>query len=145
MTYLGPARCTVHAAHVIEAHYIYNSKCETHERADEREQCSRACQGITLRVLDLEQGQDSSASQVSDRASSTKQKVTHERSNADSTLSVFHSLTSEATKLSHESLNLAKEGETFGGTQSSGNGKTVPVVRYCAFSDPAVSHASIIR
>jgi hypothetical protein len=30
------------------------------------------------------------------------------------------------------SLSLAKAGETFGGTQSSGNGKTVPVTQYCA-------------
>jgi hypothetical protein len=52
---------------------------------------------------------------------------------------------SEATKPSHESLNLAKAGETFGGTQSSGNGKTVPVVRYCEVSVPTASHASMIR
>ena len=82
---------------------------------------------------------------VSDQVLSTKQKATHERSKADRTLSVFHSLTSEATKVSHECLNLAKAGETLGGTQSSGNGKTAPVVRNGAVSVPATSHASMIR
>ena len=67
------------------------------------------------------------------------------KSKSDNTLSVFHSLTSEATKLSHESLNLAKASEKFGGTQSSGNGKRAPVVRYGAVSVPAASHASMIR
>ena len=82
--------------------------------------------------------------EISDRAPRTTQKMSHERSKADSTLSVFHSLPSEATKLSHESLNLAREGETFGGTQSSGNGKIAPVVRYRPLSVPTASHASMI-
>ena len=47
--------------------------------------------------------------------------------------------------MTHESWNLAKAGETFGGTQSYGNGNMAPVVRYGAVSVPAASHASIIR
>ena len=73
-----------------------------------------------------------------------KKKVTHERRKADSTLSVFHVSPGKATKLSYEILNLAKEGETFGGTQSSGNGNTMPVVLYCALFVMAASQESMI-
>ena len=46
------------------------------------------------------------------------------------TLSVFHTLISEARNPSHESLNLVREGETFGRMLSAGNVNvnTVPVV-----------------
>ena len=72
-------------------------------------------------------------------------KETHKSSNADNALGVFHSLRREAMKPSHESLNIVREGETLGGTLSSWNGKTVPVMRYCALSVPIASHASMIR
>ena len=68
----------------------------------------------------------------------------YERSKADNTLSVFRSLTSEETN-SPARAYLAKAGERFGGTQSSGNGKRAPVVRYGAVSVLAALHTSKIR
>ena len=110
-------------AHVVEAHTVYTIPYETHQHADERAQCVFASQRIILRVQDR---QDSSARTVSEPRSQNK--ATHESSNAHNTLRVFHSLTSEARKPSHESLKLAREGETFNGTLSAGIGNTVPVV-----------------
>ena len=134
----------MHAQHFVEAHDVYTilnerliSALTREHNAAVRVNGSFSASWIwnTVRIaLPYE---------VSDGASCTMQKMTHERSKADGTLSVF--LTSEATKLSHESLYLAKEGETFGGTQSYGNGKTAPVMRYRPLSVPTVSHASIIR
>ena len=148
-TYLGPAGRVVHAAHVVEAHDVYTIPNERLISADEgatkvhnamvRFNGSFSASWIwnTVRIaLPYE---------VSDGALCTTQKMAHERSKVDSTLSIFHSLTSQATKLSHETLNLAKEGGTSSGTQSYGNGKTAPIMQYRPLSVPTVSHASMIR
>ena len=148
-TYLGPAGRMVHAAHVVEAHDVYTIP---NERLISADKGATKVHNATVRF-----NGSFSASwiwnmvrialpyEVSDGALCTTQKMTHERSKVDSSLSIFHSLTSQATKLSHESLNLAKEGETSSGTQSYGNGKTAPVMRYRPLSVLTVSHASMIR
>ena len=115
-------------------------------RMRRRSTCRSACEWTVLHFPDLAYGQDSSASLTKSVSAprAPKKKVTHERRKADSTLSVFHVSPGKATKLSYEILNLAKEGETFGGTQSSGNGNTMPVVLYCALFVMAASQESMI-
>ena len=85
------------------------------------------------------------ARKVSGLCPNVKVEIPHESSKADKTLSVFHSLTSESTKSSHECLNLARAGETLGGTHSSENGSTILPLRLRPFSVSTASHASIIR
>jgi hypothetical protein len=106
----------MHFLHCPKAHDINAAKDQTHNCTYEREECRSTCKWVIFSKLNLENCKDSTAYKMSvpdqnAEVTGKLEKCTYVSSRTETMFNVFHSVSSESTKSSHECLNARRRGE----------------------------------